>query len=260
MSAKEPRKSGGTPGSGRAGSDRTGGGRAPNPPNIADSPRRADEITELVGELRRLFDEDGPRGALTPGAAEVQRELLRVAEEYRELSLLGGAALKNVPIGSPGAGLRGPATMAEAATHAVEMVRRDIESAGIALTTSLSREAADASCGPLYAVLLQGLRNAAEAVRRAGESGRIVLRARFDKGALLVEIEDDGVGPPRQSEEMAGGAKRGMGLSICGTIVDRLGGSMELVRGRGAEARPGAVLRIHCPGWPLPATEDKAAA
>lgn len=260
MSTKKPRRSSGAPGSGHAGSDRTGGGRAATPPNVADSPRRADEITELVGELRRLFEEDGPRGALTPGAAEVQRELLRVAEEYRELSLLGGAALKSVPIGSPGAGVRGPATMAEAAAHAVEMVRGDMESAGIALTTSLSREAADASCGPLYAVLLQGLRNAAEAVRRAGASGRIVLRSRFEQGALLVEIEDDGIGPPLSEQRRAGCERKGMGLSICGTIVDRLGGSMELVRGPGAGSRPGAVLRIHCPGWPRPATEDKAAA
>jgi len=83
------------------------------------------------------------------------------------------------------------------------------------------------------------LRIAQEAVQNAirhGEAGRIVVRLRRDGQALLLEVEDDGVGFDPEAPELR---SRRLGLTSMEERARRIGGRLELrsAAGRGALVR-----------------------
>ena len=83
------------------------------------------------------------------------------------------------------------------------------------------------------------LRIAQEAVQNAirhGEAGRIVVRLRRDGEALLLEVEDDGVGFDPEAPELR---SRRLGLTSMEERARRIGGRLELrsAAGRGALVR-----------------------
>ncbi|SHE64006.1 hypothetical protein SAMN05444279_105137 [Ruegeria intermedia] len=85
----------------------------------------------------------------------------------------------------------------------------------------------------MFRVLMNLVRNARQALVASGQPGRIILSAREDDDAWLIDIEDTGPGlPPRAQENLftpfQGGVRKGgsgLGLAI----------SQELVRGHGGE-------------------------
>ena len=105
----------------------------------------------------------------------------------------------------------------------------------------------------LQQVIFNLLRNALEAIERAGQfngEGRIAVRAGNNaSGWLVIEISDTGNGISGEMVEtifqpFAGNADQGMGigLSLCRSIVETHGGSLEL-----AAARKPTVFRITLP-------------
>ena len=96
-------------------------------------------------------------------------------------------------------------------------------------------------------VLNNLLANAQQAI---GESGRIRVIARRDGDADAIIIADDGPGVPPQDREQlfeplftTTPNAAGLGLTICRQIVERHGGSIELL----ATAGPGAAFQIRLP-------------
>src|SRR5207253_8328029 len=137
----------------------------------------------------------------------------------------------------------------------------------IALTIAPAAGALPA--GPLYSVLLNGIRNGVEAIARSAPDergrrpGRIDIAAsirpprRGDDGAIdvaVIDIRDDGRGlpggDPDRAFELGFSTKPGslgVGLALSREVVRELGGSIELIRrsDRSSPMRPGMVLRIH---------------
>ncbi len=84
----------------------------------------------------------------------------------------------------------------------------------------------------LYRVVQEALNN----VVRHSKSNRAAVRLRFDDAVLVVEIEDEGIGYPKQ-------ATHGLGLVSMRERVDLVKGTIEFVRGKGG----GALVRATAP-------------
>lgn len=103
----------------------------------------------------------------------------------------------------------------------------------------------------LYRVLANLIRNARQAIVSKGEPARIEVRAREDRKAWWIEVEDTGPGlPPKAREHLftpfQGGARKGgsgLGLAISFELVRGHGGTLEMARS-GPE---GTCFTIHLP-------------
>jgi two-component system NarL family sensor kinase len=84
----------------------------------------------------------------------------------------------------------------------------------------------------LYRVVQEALNN----VVRHSKSTRAAVRLRFESSALIVEIEDEGVGYPNV-------ASRGLGLVSMRERTDLVNGTIEFVQGRAG----GALVRATAP-------------
>ena len=84
----------------------------------------------------------------------------------------------------------------------------------------------------LYRVVQEALNN----VVRHSKSSRAAVRLRFDDAVLVVEIEDEGIGYPKQ-------ATHGLGLVSMRERVDLVKGTIEFVRGKAG----GALVRATAP-------------
>jgi len=114
-------------------------------------------------------------------------------------------------------------------------------------------EGAKATADPehLYRVLLNLMRNAAEAIRTSGRPGEIILSAESAEGETVLRIRDTGPGMPAKAREnlfrpFHGGARQGgtgLGLAIASELVRAVGGRLDLVEtGAG-----GTCFEIHLP-------------
>jgi len=193
----------------------------------------AHEIGNPLAAIRGLLDLM-QSGALDPDeerefVVRIQRESERIHHTIRDLldfSRSGPAQEGRI---------ESSADVSEVVSDTVKLLDRqsrfhDIELA-LALDEGLPRVRGDHE--RLRQLLLNLLFNAADAL---GGKGRIEVRARNDDGAVELIVEDDGPGIDREIIDQvfdpfvttkAAGQGTGLGLAVCYTIVERLGGAIE---------------------------------
>lgn len=247
------------------------------PPTSADAgPRATDRITELAHELANLLD--GSMRWLSLAAerlpadgddSEARRHIDHARTALKTMSSVVGAAMSPVPIGSPlhlpGVGV----SLGEAIDHAVEVARPSTSWMDVEFEVNIATLAGQASAGPLYSVILNGIINAVESIGRCRElgadrvSGKIEIEAgvieQENGRTLMIEIRDDGEGLPEGPKgggwvfeyghsTKAGGT--GLGLAIAKRTTQKIGGSITLSprhEKRQNLARPGARLQVRLP-------------
>lgn len=230
-------------------------------------------MTELVHELAGLLDgsmrclslaarsfpnEATEATAAQLGAARRQMETVRIALERMAAALTRASGPYNTSLGPRVGGPPGAITLHEAAQHAADVCRPFAAERRVGIDIEVDRSVESEPAGAVYPLLLNGLRNACEAVAAVGGHGTVHLRIMPAEGKrVLIEIEDDGIGPPaglgpRPDRAFERGyttkdRHAGIGLGICRSVVGELGGEVTLERGAGASGRPGALLRAMYP-------------
>lgn len=234
-----------------------------------DAGGAAERLTRLTHDLRGLLDGSlrwlslAERGIeATPAETRDRIETVRVAL-VRMAGLIAEASEGRDTVDA----LLTGTTWRESVSHAVEALRLRAADAGCWVRAEIDEEAGAERIGALYSVVLNGLTNAIESVERAnralkggGEVVARVFRERRDGAVFtVVEIEDDGEGPPVEGDPNAvflpgfstRNPGRGIGLGLAGELVRSVGGTIELREGAGERAgRPGAVLRVRVPASP----------
>lgn len=230
-----------------------------------------DAVEGVAHDLAGLIDDSvratlRARGALErtlaghdPKAAQSVASLSAAAGMLEDSAALAHAAMQGatMPLGSPALSRTPPISVGQAVTHAAEVLRPACDEHRIRLGCELSIPAASAAAGPMYMVLLAGVKNAVEAImRRAGTGGTVMINGWTEdidittgerRRMVVVEISDDGEGVGRADYFALGrpnhAGKPAASLAVSRAIVDSLRGSVEL---RPREGR-GAVLRLSFP-------------
>jgi signal transduction histidine kinase len=250
-------------------------------PDPADAPFAVERLTALTHELGNLLDgalrcqllARRSLSAMAP-AAEIlatQRHLDTIHGALERMAELVHAAMSGAGAVSPAAQhwLRRSVTLHEAINHAADVLFPEAQQHGIRIDWRITPDAASMPAGPLYTVLINGLRNALESIQRSqGErtgnhDGLVEILA--DAGPmnasgvvlLNIEIRDDGRGLPsiedgRRAIDVGYSTKPGspgVGLALAHEVVREVGGTIELLprEDRAGMARPGAVLKISYP-------------
>lgn len=270
-------------------------------PDPVDGAFIATRLTTLAHELTTLIDASMrvislARRSLHPNEAEGGREKDRDVCPYqleRQLETVDVAMhqmaelVRSSMIGLAEGGMAGvrmgfgaSSSLSEAIRHAVEVMTPFAEEHCVRLGTQVGGELSEIAAGPIYAVIVNGVRNAVESIHRAGNKfpgGTVVVRAWTESGktgkCVMITIEDDGEGlaggersarsgrqskrtnPSRANDSVfrlgfstkPGGS--GIGLSLCRDVIEQLGGTIELLaRARDPKTgRGGAVLSICYP-------------
>lgn len=268
-----------------------GGWDGKDRPEAADAPFALERLTVLAHEIANLLDGSlrclglarGSLQALPAHHAEldaVRRYVDTVNSSLERMADLVNAAMRGTAsvVGSPSLSPKRTICLSEALAHAADVIYPEAHERGVEIHLDLAPAVAPLPIGPLYSVLLNGLRNALEAITRehpaskgrsapasTGGGGRIDVVGRrrplgSRRGAFdLVELEirDDGPGISGLSDASAafsfgfstkpGGM--GVGLALSREVVAEMGGTIELLpRTPPLPApRPGAVLRICYP-------------
>lgn len=151
--------------------------------------------------------------------------------------------------GMPGRSAR---SVEDAVRQAGELMRPVAAEHGIELDVGIGPGLDAVRVPGLLRVLTDGLRNSVEAIlaRRTATGTRngssIALRAHARGEACVIEIEDDGIGPPAHLSKAS--AERGWGLVVAEHIVRRARGTLHLGPARAdTPTGAGAVLRIVLP-------------
>lgn len=232
------------------------------------APDAADRLTRLAHELNSLLD-----GSLrwinlaartlpaTDGETDqTRRQLDTVRSALERMAELVAAAAG--PMAMPEL-IAARVTLGDAVDHAADVVRPRAAELGIVIATAVDDAARARPAGPVYTILLNGVRNAVESIERslAGLPGagqidvRVAVMGTASRRTLVIEVEDDGQGPPVGGDPRAvfapdfstRGPGRGIGLALTRDLVRAAGGRVDLLPGRGNAARPGAVLRVEIP-------------
>lgn len=233
--------------------------RALNDPEQETRTRRTIDSAALEQLARQL---DTVHAAMTC-MAEMVRASMRVmsggdraGHSAQHASLLFGA-------GSP---------FSAAAQHAADVMRPLACDHRIDIQTDVSPELERIAGGPIYSIIVNSVRNAIESIANLGDQGgRVLIRAWVElskaehgKGvrSVVLEIIDDGSGPPRFGKDQAESVFRfgysskprgtGVGLAVCLDLVHQLNGTIQLL---GLPTDPhtqrgGAVLRVCYPVSP----------
>ncbi len=234
-------------------------------PEEQASRRLAHEMSNLLdGSMRHLSLalrklEAGAPG--TPGAPETAAdeqhdqlvERLQLTNgSLRQMALMlrqwmrGGAVDLCAPEGLA-------ATVREAVGHAVALLAPTAEAHEITIETDLDEPVAASPAGPLFSVIVNGLKNAVEAI---GARGHVWITATQQGGRAMLWIDDDGPGlddslprDPDGAVAIDGTTKptgTGLGLRICRDVMDRMAGELRI------EPRPEGGTRLIA-AWPLAA-------
>jgi signal transduction histidine kinase len=154
-------------------------GRGPSgdPPDPADAPFALERLTVLSHELNNLLDGSlrclglARRSikALPTHAAEVEgarRQLDTVYGALERMADLVNAAMRGTSavVGSPALSPKRAITLAEAVTHAADVIFPEAQELGVTVRVDLAAAVGPLPIGPLYSVLLNGLRNAMESI------------------------------------------------------------------------------------------------
>jgi len=246
----------------------------PAPCEPAASGASADRLTVLAHELGNILDGSLrclglAERALGPGAHEgvdqgdeARRKLETVRVALHRMAEIVDAAMKGAAssLGSRPLLPPAPIELGEAIFHAVDVLTPLADERGVRLKACVSNGLSGVPAGSLYPVIVNGLRNAIEAVAAAGRSGAegagsVDISAGWtEDGRVRIVIRDDGVGLPNAATEAIfrygfstkpGGA--GVGLAVARAIVDELPeGSLRLFSraDRPGSARPGAIFEV----------------
>jgi signal transduction histidine kinase len=252
-------------------------------PEAADSPYAVERLTALSHDLGNLLD-----GSLrwvviarrsletaksdTEQLGTVSKQLETVQGALERMADLITAAMKASAsvVGSPT--LSHGITLREAIEHAAQVILPQADERSIGVRVSIDDALNDMPAGPMYSVILNGLRNAIESVMEAQDVQHIRTGGEIELCASLthpmdtrgrrhtlvaIEIKDDGRG--LTNGEAAGKAFElgysskpggfGLGLALCREVMREMGGVIELSRrsDKPASGRAGAVLRISFP-------------
>ncbi len=175
-------------------------------------------------------------------ARENEREAVRaVGDEIRRLSAL---VREFLVFARPAPPTMRPTMINALCARALVMFEGDAKSAGATVAQDLAPEdvTIDADADKLQQVLLNLLRNAAEAAAGRSGSGTVTLRTRRRPRHAMIEVQDDGPGLPSPGAPIFDAFYStkpngsGLGLAIVHRIVTDHGGSVEV------ESAPGRTL------------------
>jgi len=236
--------------------------RGPIERGILDRDRNADR---LMHELSNLLDGSLRNVGLAIGRLDAEPgddaaiDQLRTADHaLRHMADLLKAWRRDAHDPAIGAAMaRANQTLGQAIRDAVRFTRPTCDTAAITLDARVDDAAIDQPLGPLYPVIVNGLRNAVEAIVAGGS---IELTAERAGDQIDIRIADTGPGVARHLSRdrdglVAAGAStkgvgRGLGLAISRDVVRALGGVIRL------ESRDdgltGTVLRIRVPAADAP--------
>jgi signal transduction histidine kinase len=256
-------------------------------PSAASAPLQVDRVAALIHDLNNLLDGSlrciaSAQRALDPASsapdaidhARARVELVRASLE-RMLEMLH-AAMRSVhnKLGTSSLMPMQPISLAEAIAHAAEVLRPEAFELGIKILAAVDPTVGSTPAGPIYTVLLNGIKNAIEALTREScppKDGSIEIQARPADAdtaasiscaapAILVTITDNGPGlrPLDAARAFDPGISAkshglGLGLSIAREVMHSLGGRIELLGH--ASGKPGATLRLIYPTQPKPADD-----
>ena len=220
------------------------------------------------GRTRRTIDAEA--------IEQLAHQLTTLHAAMNQMAELVRASMMSMSSGSTGLlGLRSPfggsCSVSEAVQHAADVLRPIADEKQIGIDLELAGELSEIAAGPVYAVIASAVRNSIEAIQElgCGVRGQVVIRGWIEMGktgrAVVIEVVDDGVGPPKieagSSQSVfdlgfttkSGGS--GVGLAVSHDLVNQLGGTIQLVgKPRDPQSgRGGAVLRV-C--YPAPAKLD----
>jgi len=163
---------------------------------------------------------------------------------------------------------RGPVAVNEVLESAMSMTRNQLKYRARLVRKLGTVPAVRANEGRLSQVFLNLLVNAAHAFEDgAAQYNTVTVTSRLDGDSVVVEVADTGKGIPAEDLEKVfdpfyttrqGGRGTGLGLSICATIVDNLGGEIQVHSKLGA----GTVFTVRLPALspkekPRPARERR---
>jgi signal transduction histidine kinase len=220
-----------------------------------------------LGKAKESLTGDHVLAAATAG--EIESQLKNTASALERMSELVHAAMQgpNVSIGSSALSRARPVKLGEAVEHASELLRTMAKERGVEIAVNLAVGVADLPAGALYTALLNAMQNAVESVSRRGGRGRVEVSikpgqvpsgvgyGRDTRAWYLLEVSDDGVGPPRGLDaarvfDLGFTTKpraAGVGLAVAKSVVQAMGGTIELAARTGPGVRGGAVLRVRFP-------------
>jgi signal transduction histidine kinase len=246
-------------------------GAGPTSADPADASFAAARLTALAHDLANLLDgsmrclglaERSLAAAAAPNE-ELVRRLSTVHAAMRQMAELVRSAMDGVAADA-GLGCRPGLlegwTLGDAIGHAADVLRPIADESRVAVNVNVSPELAGEPAGPVYPVVAAAVRNSLESIRRRGGEGGMInvtakrLNTADDPGGVaMIEVEDDGEGPPPLPERerwrlyspgfSTKSPGRGYGLSVAHDVVSGLGGSIELLGREGG----GAILRIMYP-------------
>ncbi|MCZ6835109.1 MAG: ATP-binding protein [Planctomycetota bacterium] len=136
-------------------------------------------------------------------------------------------------------------TMREEIQWCLTLVKPMVDEVGLAFIVDLAPEVGNLHAGPLGVVLLNGFRNAIQAIQVLGRPGGVVrVEGRInEEGSLRLRIIDNGAGPDSDTDTTSGRG-HGIGLSISHLLVDALDGSLQL---QNTPSGRGAILELKVP-------------
>ena len=224
-----------------------------------------DRLGQLAHEVNNLLDGSMRQVGLVLHRVEcVQAHNVELADMDRRLKsvlvsmqqmgrLVEQAGNNKVPIGGD---LGNVITVEESVEHACAMFEQRAAIHGIAISRQVEAEAGNLPAATLPCVLLNGAKNAIEAMCRRPNPGVITIGARVGELSgtkrLILEISDEGPGLPQQllgKDVFAPGVTSklsglGIGLGIVRQAVTEIGGKVELSPREGG---PGMMLRAIIP-------------
>lgn len=219
------------------------------------------ELSQPLAALRmfvagtRKFLEKGDTLTAAENLTEIESLQMRMAHLTQELKRFA----------RPGESRIEKIDLRESIRTAEKIVRPRFEETGVCLTLDLPDEPLEADTAPLRVeqILVNLLRNGADAAAEEDEGGEVTLTARRMEGDAVLTIADNGPGIPEDLRERifdpffstkANSEGMGLGLAISMRLAEDLGGSLSA----GANVPKGAVFEFRLPAMPVSTPPDRA--
>lgn len=212
------------------------------------------ELSQPLAALRmfvagtRKFLERGDTQTAAENLTEIESLQMRMAHLTQELKRFA----------RPGESRIEKIDLRDSIRTAEKIVRPRFEETGVCLTLDLPDEALEAETAPLRVeqIVVNLLRNGADAAAEEDEVGEVSLAARRKEGDVVLTIADNGPGIPEDLRERifdpffstkANSEGMGLGLAISMRLAEDLGGSLSA----GVNAPKGAVFEFRLPAMPV---------